>query len=58
MILHLTTRRGRAYLFTARAAADASAAKAWGKVEFQHDARCWTVRVGGFYLARSVSNAG
>ncbi len=58
MILPFTTRRGLAYLFTARSAADASAAKACGKVEFQIDARCWTVRLGPFYLATPASDAG
>lgn len=58
MILHLTTRRGLAYLFTARASADASAARACGKVEFQINARCWTVRVGPYYLASPASDAG
>lgn len=57
MILHLTARRGLAYLFTARASADASASNACGKVEFQIDARCWTVRIGPFYLARPASDA-
>ena len=58
MIRHLTIKRARAYLFTTRTAADASAAKACRKAEFQCDARCWTVRVGRFYLANPVSNAG
>ena len=58
MILHCTTRRGLAYLFTARAAADTSASKACGKVEFQIDSRCWTVRLSPYYLARPASDAG
>jgi len=58
MILHLTTRRGLAHLFTARADAYTSASKACGKVEFQIDARCWTVRVGPYYLARPASDTG